>query len=231
MDDLMSDSDLGDSSDDDLKDVENKDAGDNDKETKNNPRVKTMNMNLRSRDQTAKYLINLNSKAHYDGKSRAMRENPNEEEEEASEEKDKNLFKGDNKNIYSGQFLELMDQSNFTTEAKEKGNIQLNNVAMPSQAELAFKHYKEKKANLNTKMMNEMYEKYGGQEHADMPDDVKMAQIEERYEMVERAKEAKKAKKVNLKVRSKYEEDVLINGHTKVWGSFWHEKLGWGYKC
>lgn len=31
-------------------------------------------------------------------------------------------------------------------------------------------------------------------------------------------------------IRSKYEEDVLINNHTSVWGSFW--KGGqWGYKC
>lgn len=29
---------------------------------------------------------------------------------------------------------------------------------------------------------------------------------------------------------SKYEEDVLINGHTSVWGSWYHDGL-WGYSC
>ena len=31
-------------------------------------------------------------------------------------------------------------------------------------------------------------------------------------------------------IRSKYEEDVFINNHTTVWGSYW-EAFKWGYKC
>jgi hypothetical protein len=30
--------------------------------------------------------------------------------------------------------------------------------------------------------------------------------------------------------RSKYEEDVYINNHTSVWGSWWKDHQ-WGYKC
>lgn len=30
--------------------------------------------------------------------------------------------------------------------------------------------------------------------------------------------------------KSKYEEDVLINNHTTVWGSWWKDHQ-WGYKC
>lgn len=30
---------------------------------------------------------------------------------------------------------------------------------------------------------------------------------------------------------SKYHEDVYRNGHTTVWGSFYHKSFGWGYKC
>jgi hypothetical protein len=30
--------------------------------------------------------------------------------------------------------------------------------------------------------------------------------------------------------RSKYEEDVYINNHTYVWGSWWKDHQ-WGYKC
>jgi hypothetical protein len=32
-------------------------------------------------------------------------------------------------------------------------------------------------------------------------------------------------------IRSKYEEDLHKNGHTSVWGSYWHPILGWAYKC
>lgn len=35
---------------------------------------------------------------------------------------------------------------------------------------------------------------------------------------------------LNLCFRSKYEEDVLINNHTSVWGSYWKDGQ-WGYKC
>jgi len=30
--------------------------------------------------------------------------------------------------------------------------------------------------------------------------------------------------------KSKYEEDVFINNHTTVWGSWWKDHQ-WGYKC
>lgn len=30
--------------------------------------------------------------------------------------------------------------------------------------------------------------------------------------------------------KSKYEEDVYINNHTSVWGSWWKDQQ-WGYKC
>jgi len=32
-------------------------------------------------------------------------------------------------------------------------------------------------------------------------------------------------------IRSKYEEDIHENGHSSVWGSYWHPILGWGFKC
>ncbi len=33
-----------------------------------------------------------------------------------------------------------------------------------------------------------------------------------------------------VKARSKYEEDVCINNHTAVWGSWWQDHQ-WGYAC
>lgn len=34
-----------------------------------------------------------------------------------------------------------------------------------------------------------------------------------------------------LGIRSKYEEDIFENGHTAIWGSYYHEAFGWGYRC
>ena len=33
-----------------------------------------------------------------------------------------------------------------------------------------------------------------------------------------------------VKAQSRYEEDVYINNHTAVWGSFWRDGA-WGYAC
>ncbi len=32
-------------------------------------------------------------------------------------------------------------------------------------------------------------------------------------------------------ISTKYEENVFDNGHSTVWGSYWHPVLGWGYRC
>ena len=32
-------------------------------------------------------------------------------------------------------------------------------------------------------------------------------------------------------IKSKYEEDVFINDHATVWGSWYNPYLGWGYGC
>lgn len=37
-------------------------------------------------------------------------------------------------------------------------------------------------------------------------------------------------KGVEVKAKSRYEEDVLINNHTSVWGSWWSDGT-WGYAC
>lgn len=38
-------------------------------------------------------------------------------------------------------------------------------------------------------------------------------------------------KKNKEAIRSRYEEDVLINDHISVWGSWYNRLLGWGYAC
>jgi pre-mRNA-processing factor SLU7 len=91
------------------------------------PRKRTMVRNLRIREDTAKYLRNLDpNSAPYSGKSRTMNENPNPDLPN-----EKNLFKGDNMAKFSGDFLKYLNQEAFTLEATKAG-VEVNHVAMPS---------------------------------------------------------------------------------------------------
>lgn len=227
---IMSDSDLAEESEDESDKNEDEDHGDLTK----NPRVKSLNKNLRSRQETAKYLQNIrDTTAHYDGKSRAMRHNPNQTE--ATE--DKKLYKGDNFNIYSGKFFDLMDQENFTKEAEEKGNVELNSVAMPSQAEIAFKQFKQKKTAMINQKNQDLFAKYGGLEHTQIPDDFKMKALKEQYAGEGEGEDENEGEAEENQMdaediqRTRDEEIAIKNGHAAPWGSFTHPKFGKGYEC
>lgn len=72
-------------------------------------------------------------------------------------------------------------------------------------------------------------ERYGGEEHLQAPPKtLLLAQTEDYVEYSRSGKVIKGAEK--LIIRSKYEEDVFINNHTSVWGSFWKD-AHWGFKC
>lgn len=72
-------------------------------------------------------------------------------------------------------------------------------------------------------------EKYGGEEHLEAPPKtLLLAQTEEYIEYSRSGKVVKGMEK--FKARSRYEEDVFLNNHTTVWGSYWNGGR-WGYKC
>lgn len=72
-------------------------------------------------------------------------------------------------------------------------------------------------------------EKYGGEEHLKAPPkSLLLAQSEEYIEYSRSGKVIKGIEKP--KARSIYEEDIMINNHTTVWGSYWNGGR-WGYKC
>ena len=75
--------------------------------------MRTTIRNLRIREDTAKYLRNLDpNSAVYDGKTRTMKENPNPHLPES-----KQAFKGDNYHRVTGDFINLMNQEGFILEA------------------------------------------------------------------------------------------------------------------
>ena len=221
--------------------------------------MKVTARNLRIREDTAKYLRNLDiNSAYYDPKSRSMRDNPNPEipAEEAQ-------FAGDNFARISGDAVQLADTQLFAWDAVEKGGVtQLHPQATPSQAEILKKKFKSKSADLKMQRKKKVLDKYGGSEYldgssglADAVDDdsdKKMAATAGNQKEIA-AKERKirfgvsttaeeysrdgrllkggpDSKVQRMALKSKYEEDVFINGHTTVWGSYFHVgAFQWGY--
>lgn len=178
--------------------------------------------NLRIREDTAKYLLNLDlNSAHYDPKSRSMREDPLPHRNDA----DKG-FAGDNFVRKSGDYQAWEEQTMHALTAFDKGQ-DIHMQAAPSMAELLHKQYKQKKELLNKQTKQEVLEKYGSATEA-APEDVAALQQTERY--VEYDRMGRVVKGQEVKARSQYEEDVLINNHTAVWGSWWHDGA-WGYAC
>ncbi|WOG89002.1 hypothetical protein DCAR_0208238 [Daucus carota subsp. sativus] len=171
--------------------------------------------NLRIREDTAKYLLNLDvNSAHYDPKTRSMREDPLPD----MDPNDK-FYAGDNQNRVSGQALEFKQLNIHAWEAFEKGNIDLHMQAAPSQAQLLYKNFQVNKEKLKSKAKDTIMDKYGNAATADpLPKELLLGQSEKQVEY-DRGRIVKGQEMALPK--SKYEEDVYINNHTTYWG----------YKC
>ena len=70
-------------------------------------------------------------------------------------------------------------------------------------------------------------EKYGNAAEK-MPEDLALLGGTEKY--VEYDRMGRVIKNLEAKVKSRYEEDVLIHNHTSVWGSWWKDG-SWGFAC
>ncbi|KAI5066200.1 hypothetical protein GOP47_0018824 [Adiantum capillus-veneris] len=180
--------------------------------------------NLRIREDTAKYLLNLDTNsAYYDPKTRSMREDPLPD----TDPNDK-FYCGDNQNRTSGQAQEFKQLTIHSWEAYEKGQ-DIHMQAAPSQAELLYKEFKVKKESLKGQLKSDIMDKYGNAASEDKPPmELLLGQTEKQVEYDRAGRIIRGQEKAVPK--SKYEEDVFINNHTSVWGSWWKDGK-WGYKC
>ncbi|XP_074316646.1 pre-mRNA-splicing factor SLU7-like [Silene latifolia] len=180
--------------------------------------------NLRIREDTAKYLLNLDvNSAYYDPKTRSMREDPLPDVD--SSEK---FYAGDNQNRLTGQSMEFKQLNLHAWEAFDKGQ-DVHMQAAPSQAELCFKNFKVANYQLKSHVKETIEEKYGtAATEEEIPRELLHGQSEEQVEY-DRAGRIIKGQEIALP-KSKYEEDVYTNNHTSAWGSWWKD-LKWGYKC
>ncbi|OWK54852.1 Pre-mRNA-splicing factor SLU7 [Lonchura striata] len=183
--------------------------------------------NLHIWEDIAKYLRNLDpSSAYYDPKTRAMRENPYTNTGKNPGEVG---YAGDNFVCYTGDAISMAQTQLLAWEAYDKGS-EVHLQADPTKLELLYQSFKAKKKKKDFKaQQNESIpEKYGGQEHLDAPPaELLLAQTEDYVEHSRHGTVIKGQQKALA--CSEYEEDVKINNHSCIWGSYWKGK--WGCKC
>ncbi|KAJ8608814.1 hypothetical protein CTAYLR_009364 [Chrysophaeum taylorii] len=185
--------------------------------------MKTTVRNLRIREDTAKYLRNLDpDSAFYDPKSRAMRENPTPN----VDPKDL-VYAGDNFARATGDALELAATQVFAWDvADDVAHVQ----AEPSRLHLMRKETlaAEKK---NDPRIAAIKDKYGdaSTRDDDHPEVRGAGAQSEAYR--EYAANGTLVAGAPLAVpTSKYPEDVFVNNHTAVWGSYFcTATFRWGY--
>lgn len=183
---------------------------------------KTLVPHLRNREDTAKYLRNLAlDSAYYDPKTRSMRENPNPSSNQSD------VYSGDNSLRYSGDFVNFVEVQRFAWDASERGQ-DINPSAVPSQAELMFKTVKDRKQDLKNSQRSAIMSKYGGEQYLQKPTELDLVQTEAYVEYGPDGRIIGGKEKAIPK--SAYEEDVYVNGHSTVWGSYWQDGK-WGYAC
>lgn len=178
--------------------------------------------NLRIREDTAKYLINLDeNSAHYDPKTRAMRGDPNPQKDPK-----KGFFHGDNLVRGSGEVADFRSLHTHIQEAQEKGQ-DVHMQAAPSQAEMLHAAFRERKAKLEEENKRRLLEKYGSAAGSKPAEIAGLGQTEAYVEYDRSGHVVKGSQPV---VKSRWEEDVYPGNHKSVWGSYW-EDGAWGYAC
>nr|CAY54165.1 unnamed protein product [Heliconius melpomene] len=178
--------------------------------------------NLRIREDTAKYLRNLDlNSAYYDPKTRSMRDNPNPEAAESE-------YAGENFVRFSGDTGAHAAAQLFAWEARARG-LDVHLLAEPTKLQQLRKQYEMQKDMFKTQVKQSVLDKYGGEEHLKVPPKELLLAQSEVFVRYNRDGTLAGAAEKQL-AKSKYEEDVLINNHTSVWGSYWRDGQ-WGYKC
>jgi hypothetical protein len=208
------------------KDEEEGDEGDKyDAETDMGRKQATSTRNLRLREDTAKYLLNLDlDSAKYDPKTRSMVDSGATADNAAALVAEEGFMKA------SGDAAEFEKAQRYAWETQERGDknklhLQANPTSGEYYRKKELKEAEEKKAAQRKALM----EKYGEQKQFHDERLRKAALTEsERYVEYDERGAIKGAPKV--KAKSKYPEDVYINNHTSVWGSWW-ANFQWGYAC
>jgi len=130
----------------------------------------------------------------------------------------------------SGDAAEFEKAQKYAWESQEKaGDTKQHLQANPTSGEYYRRKEKEEAEAKRQAHKKMLLEKYGGEVNPVAASLRETAVIEsERYVEYDESGAIKGAPKAVAK--SKYPEDILINNHTSVWGSWW-SNFKWGYAC
>jgi pre-mRNA-processing factor SLU7 len=185
----------------------------------------TATRSLRIREHTAKYLLNLDlDSAKYDPKTRSMVDSGATADTAAALVAEEGFMRS------SGDAAEFEKATRYAWESQEKGgDTKLHLQANPTSGEYYRRKEKEEAEAKRQAHKKMLLEKYGGETNSVAAKLRDTAVTEsEKYIEYDESGAIKGAPKAIT--RSKYPEDVLINNHTSVWGSWW-SNFKWGYAC
>lgn len=179
----------------------------------------TSTRNLRLREDTAKYLTNLDLEgAQYNPKTRTL------VDQAPGEDADEGFARA------SGDAAEFERAQKYAWETQERGDKdRLHLQANPTAGEITRKRKREEDEEKLAARKKMLAERYGDQSEVKKNplQDVAVTANETYVEYDERGRIKGQPQKSE---KSMYAEDVLINNHTSVWGSWWCE-FKWGYAC
>lgn len=185
----------------------------------------TATRNLRLREDTAKYLVNLDlESARYDPKTRSMVDMGAQADQAAA------LVAQDNFMRASGDAQAFQSAQRYAWESQERGDKNKTHVqANPTSGEYFLRKEKEEREKKQEAHKKMLHEKYGGEQYLHPSSLHNVAVLEnERYVEYDGSGAIRGAPKAVTK--SKYPEDMFINNHTSVWGSWWKD-FQWGFAC
>lgn len=211
------------------KDEEDEDGEDGEKyaeESDMGRQQSTSTKQLRIREDTAKYLLNLDlDSAKYDPKTRSMVDSGATADTAAALVAEEGFMRA------SGDAAEFEKAQKYAWESQEKaGDTKLHLQANPTSGEYFRRKEKEEAEAKRLAHKKMLQDKYGSGEINPNAAKLRDAAVveSERYVEYDESGAIKGAPKIAAK--SKYPEDVIINNHTSVWGSWW-SNFRWGYAC
>lgn len=185
----------------------------------------TSTRQLRIREDTAKYLLNLDlESAKYDPKTRTLVDGG------AMADKAADLFNEEGFVRASGDAAEFERATRYAWEAQEKqGDTSQHIQANPTAGEFYRRKEREEAEQKRLEREKALREKYGDDATHTMPAALQSMAVTESEQFVE-YDEHGLVKGAKGAAKSKYVEDVYINNHTSVWGSWW-SNFQWGFEC
>lgn len=187
----------------------------------------TSTRQLRLREDTANYLRNLDlDSAKYNPKTRTMDTSALKLPGETDAEEGFVRPSDD----AAAEFERAQRYAWETQEAANPGTKKLHLQANPTEGEILRKKQAQEAAEKKAAARKALLEKYGGDEFLKENPMKKATKVLENERYVEYDESGRIKGGERRVARSKYPEDVLINNHTSVWGSWWQD-FTWGYAC